>query len=116
MIILLNYCGIIIIGSASKLFKYFKYNYKPIKIISYVDRRWSTDNLYRQLGFIELRPSKPNYWYIINGVREHRYKYRKSELIKQGFNKDKTEHEIMLEQGIYRIYDCGNLKFEFKIK
>ena len=103
-----------IIGSASKLFKYFKYNYKPIKIISYVDRRWSAGNLYRQLGFIELQPSKPNYWYIINGVREYRYKYRKSELIKQGFDKDKTEHEIMLERNIYRIYDCGNLKFQHK--
>lgn len=25
----------------------------------------------------------------------------------------KTEHEIMIENNIFRIYDCGSYKFEF---
>ena len=33
----------------------------------------------------------------------------------EGFNKNKTEHEIMLERKIYRIYNSGNLKFIFNI-
>ena len=50
----------------------------------------------------------------INGKRENRFKYRKSELIKQGFDKEKSEHEIMLERGIYRIYDCGTKAYIWK--
>ena len=47
--------------------------------------------------------------------RENRFKYRKGALVKQGFDKDKSEHEIMLERGISRIYDCGTMAFEMKI-
>jgi hypothetical protein len=32
-------------------------------------------------------------------------------LVKQGFDKNKTEHEIMSERKIPRIYDCGNMKY-----
>lgn len=46
--------------------------------------------------------------------RESRFKYRKSELIKQGFDKNKTEKQIMIDRNYFRIYDCGTLKFEWK--
>jgi hypothetical protein len=26
-----------------------------------------------------------------------------------------TEKEIMFERGIYRIYDCGNIRWEYKL-
>lgn len=32
-------------------------------------------------------------------------------LVEAGFPEDRTEHEIMLSRGIYRIYDCGNWKY-----
>ena len=31
----------------------------------------------------------------------------------QQIDPNKTEHEIMLERNIYRIYDSGNLKFKY---
>lgn len=42
-----------------------------------------------------------------------RYNYKKSILIKEGFDPEKTEHEIMLERKIYRIYDSGQLKYKY---
>ena len=33
-------------------------------------------------------------------------------LIKNGFDKTKTEVQIMNEQGFYKLYNCGNYKFE----
>ena len=30
----------------------------------------------------------------------------------QGFDKNKTEKDIMKERGYNRIYDCGSLKFK----
>jgi len=91
-----------IIGSENKLFKYFVETYKPKEITGYSDRSWCDDLYEKQLGFILVDKTKPNYHYIVDGVR-------KQKMIKE----NKTEHEIMLERKIYRIYDSGSLKFKY---
>lgn len=103
------------IGGAGRLLKYFINQYKPHRIISYADIRWSEGNLYRQLGFNETHRSIPSYYYVINDKREYKFKYRKSNLIKQGYNPNKSEHEIMLERKIYRIYDCGKIAYQMDL-
>jgi len=100
-----------VIGGADKLLKNFIKDYKPKEIISYADRRWSLGNLYEKLGFKKHNNTKPNYFYINNIKRENRYKYRKDVLVKEGYDHSKTEHQIMLDRGIYRIYDCGTIKY-----
>jgi len=101
-----------IIGGADKLLKYFINNYKPKQIISYADRRWSQGNLYEKLGFNFIHYSKPNYFYIIGKNRKHKSNFKYKLLVKQGFDKNKKEHQIMIDRGIYRIYDCGVKKYE----
>ena len=103
-----------VIGGADKLFKYFINTYEPIEVVSYADRSWSRGNLYKKLGFKFVSKTPPNYYYIINTARHHRFNYRKDKLVKEGYDKNKTEHEIMLERGLYRIYDSGSLKFIWK--
>lgn len=100
-----------VIGGASKLFKYFITNYKPLSIISYANRDHSDGNLYKQLGFILDKKTKPNYYYIKNNFRYNRFNFRKDVLTKEGYNKNKTEKQIMLERGYYRIYDSGSYKY-----
>jgi hypothetical protein len=115
---LLRFCNKLntnVIGGASKLLKHFINNYKPVEIISYADKRWSQGNLYNKLGFDFIHDSNPNYWYIINKTRKHRFAYRKDVLVKEGFDSTKSEHEIMKDRGIYRIYDCGNSLYKLKI-
>lgn len=115
---LIRFCNkldTIVIGGASKLLQYFIKTYHPKEIISYADRRWSQGNMYKKLGFLFHKTSQPNYYYIINNKRENRFKYRKDILISEGFDKNKSEHEIMLERGIYKIYDCGTICFKMKI-
>ena len=114
---LLRFCNKLntnVIGGASKLFKYFINNYKPIEITTYADRSISQGKLYETLGFNFIGKTNPNYYYIIDGIRHHRFNYRKDLLVKQGYNINKTEHEIMIDRKIYRIYDSGNLKFIYK--
>jgi len=116
---LLRFCNKInhsVIGGASKLFKHFIKNYNPNQLISYADRRWSQGNLYNQLGFNKTHNSTPNYFYVVNNEREHRFKYRKNLLVESGFDIKKTEREIMYDRGIYRIYDCGNLVYIYNKK
>jgi hypothetical protein len=101
-----------IVGGASRLFEYFIDKHEPIEITSYADRSWSSGDLYEKLGFEMVHKTQPNYYYIIDGLRKHRFNYRKNKLIKEGADSNKTEHEIMLEKGIFRIYDSGSLKYK----
>lgn len=102
-----------VIGAASKLFKHFINQHNPSIITSYCDYRWSVGKMYEMLGFELSHRSQPNYYYIQGNNRKNRFKFRKSELIKEGYDADKSEHEIMLERGIYRIYDCGALVYKW---
>ena len=115
---LLRFCskkGYNIIGGVSKLLKYFIKTVKPHHIITYADICWTDGEVYKKIGFKWVCNTRPNYYYIVDRKRENRFKYRKSELVKQGFDRNRTEHEIMLERKIYRIYDCGTMVFEMKI-
>lgn len=102
-----------VVGGASKLFKYFVKNYEPTKILSFSDNRFFNGEMYKLLGFNYDGYSKPSYFYVINGVRHHRYNFRKDVLVRDGFDKNKTEHQIMLDRGIYRVYDCGNKRWSW---
>jgi hypothetical protein len=110
-----RFCNLLdynVIGGASKLLKYFIKTYHPKIIISYSDLRIFNGGMYSKLGFNFKSQSKPNYWYVVKDIREHRFKYRKSELVKKGYDKNLTEREIMFNMKIYRIYDCGNIRWE----
>jgi len=111
---LIRFCnkkGVIVIGGASKLLKSFIDQEKPYKIISYCDRRWSNGEFYEKIGFKNEGGSRPNYWYVKNGRRENRFKYRKDRLVKDGYDPQKSESSIMKERGFTRIYDCGSYRF-----
>jgi hypothetical protein len=102
-----------VIGGASRLLKHFINAYNPNEIRSYADRRWSDGGLYNTLGFDEVKTNKPNYWYIVGKARKHRFNFRKSKLSDDGFDTENlTEHEIMLNRKIYRIYDCGTITYK----
>jgi hypothetical protein len=104
-----------VVGAASKLLSFFIKNYNPNKIISYSDARIFDGQMYGKLNFKRISQSKPNYWYVIGNKRHYRFNFNKSNLIKEGYNPNKTEKEIMFERKIYRIYDCGNVRWELTI-
>jgi len=107
-----NKSGINCMGSFSRLFKYVIDNY-PGKYISYADLCWGEGNVYEHAGFKLREYSKPNYWYFLENKRYHRYAFNKQRLIKLGYNKTKTEFQIMNEIKALRIYDCGNAVWEY---
>ena len=101
-----------VVGGAGKLLKHFEETMKPNMVVSYADKRYSTGKMYNTLGFTHDHDSQPNYFYVRGDRRYNRYKFRKDILVKQGFDPNKSEREIMRERGIYRIYDCGNMVFK----
>lgn len=113
---LLRFCNKLnteVIDGLSTLFNYFIKTYNPTEIITYADRSISQGESYEKLGFFLIETISPNYSYVIDNVKQSRYNYKKTILIKEGFDPEKTEHEIMLERKIYRIYNSGQLKYKY---
>ena len=102
-----------VIGGASKILNHFIKKYQPSKIISFASNDISNGNLYYKLGFYKVGETA-SYWYIDPKTmsRHHRYKFRKSELIKMGYDKNMSEKDIMDALKYLRIYDTGQSKFE----
>lgn len=103
-----------VVGGASKLLSFFIKNYNPESIISYSDYAISDGALYEKLGFEMLNKTYPDYKYILNGTRKHKSGFKKEKLgIK---NELITENEYTKKIGLYRIYDCGKIKYKLLIK
>lgn len=101
-------------GIASKLLTHFQRNNHWVNIYSYADKRWSVGNMYYQLGFALSADNPPDYFYIIDGQRKHRWNYRKDILKTTLLDYDATltEYQNMVNHGYYRVWDCGTLKFD----
>jgi very-short-patch-repair endonuclease len=115
---LLRFCNKLntsVVGGASKLFRYFIDNFIVDEIISYSDYSRSKGNMYQKIGFNLEHKSDPNYYYVIDGVRKHRFGFRKDKLVNEGYDINKTETQIMSERGYYKIFDCGMQKWVYKI-
>lgn len=109
-----------VIGLASKMLKYFITKYNPYHIISYADRSWTTkhSNVYQKIGFTLLSETVPDYYYVNRDIREHRYKYRKSNLkhVLEIYDDMLSERANMERNGYYRIYGPGSLKYSVYLK
>ena len=102
-----------IVGGASKLLSFFNKNYNPCRIISFADKEWSTGDLYYKLGFELKYESDPNYKYLVDMKRVNKQRFQKKKLVNMGYDINKSESEIMFDLKYYKIFDCGQLKFEF---
>ena len=101
-----------VIGGFSKLLKYQPYN----DFVSYIDLSKFTASSYLKNGFSILNQSAPNYKYIkgervLNRIQAQKHKLPK--LLGDKFDESKTESQNMIDNGWWKVYDCGNLKLEF---
>ena len=113
---LIRYCSVgNIVGGASKLFSAFTTEFNPTEVISYANRTWSQGGLYNALGFKDITIDKKNtgFFYIKDLKRYHRSSFTKKRLVKLGYDAAKTAEQIMGELGYLKIFDAGNLKFQW---
>ena len=100
----------IIIGGLSKLI-----NNISGTIISYCDRRYSNGFGYLKSNFKLVLKTKPNYFYLKDNRRFNRIGFQKHKLKDKlsKFDESLTEWQNMQLSGYDRIWDCGNLVFEW---
>jgi hypothetical protein len=113
--------GYVISGLSSKMIKQFITDYSPKSIISFADRRWTTDgnnNMYISLGFELVSILKPTYFYYSSKInrykRYHKFSFGKNNLKKKYTNLDfnKSESDLTKELGYSKIWDCGLFKYK----
>lgn len=109
-----NRKNMIVNGSASKIFNYFKLNFDFEVINTYSDISLFNGNLYKQLGFIDNGSSYLNYWWCIGIKKYHRFTFNKKRLVNEGYDTNLTENEIMRNRGYYKLYGCGHKKWIYR--
>ena len=105
-----------VVGGFSKIERFFETLYKPKLICTFADKRWSVGQLYTNTGYQHVSDLNPDYSYIdtTTNSRIHKFNYRHHNLknILDNYDENKSELENTRNNKIYRIFNCGLMKFE----
>ena len=108
-----------VVGGAQKMFKHFLNMYKPKQILTYSDISKFTGGVYKQMGMRAVQDNSmtvPNYVWVRpqDSSFLNRYQTTKQKLIDSGLGSDdQTEDDIMTWSSYVKVYDCGQLKYEY---
>ena len=108
----------IIVGGASRLFKYFIKENSPKSLMSYCDIRYGTGNVYDKLGLIYRRNTKSGFsWVDAHGSKHiSRFMTQKKQMEKWLVSYDAalSQSENMLAAGYRQYFDCGHKVYEIQ--
>jgi hypothetical protein len=79
------------------------------KLITFSDNRLMTGEVYNIMGFKHVSDVKPDYYWAKGNRRYHKSALRKTNEEKLT---GKTESELRMKQGYYKVYDLGKKKWE----
>jgi hypothetical protein len=109
-----NKLNTVVVGGASKLFRFYENMLNPKQTITFADKTYSYGKLYYKLGFRLDSEINVDYKYFNKNElkRRHKFNFRLNKL-KNKYNvfEDDTEHTVATRNGWIRIYDAGKLKF-----
>jgi len=95
-----------VVGGFSKLLSQC-----PKPLVTWSDNRFSNGDVYAKVGFKQDGIVPPDYQYVKSGMRVSKQSMRKKEDEKLT---GKTELELRADQGYYRIYDAGKIKWQYR--
>lgn len=101
-------------GGFTKLLKHVRKMFPGKDIVTFADLCVSNGALYARSGFAVDRILPPDYKYIHQNHREHKFNYRLKRFAEDDsliFRQGMTEHELARMNNLYRIYDAGKIRF-----
>lgn len=105
-----------VLGGCKRLLEAFKAKIRPTSIVVYCDLAKLDGNLYKNLGFSQLKSAKPTrHWYNPK-TKTHitdAFLWSKGfdRLFGTNYGKQASNTQLMLEHGFVEIYDCGQATF-----
>lgn len=108
----------IVPGGFSKLVNKFRETHPTADIITYADRCWGNGDVYLKNGFLLDKVLPPDYKYVINKTRIHKFNFRHAALKKllPRYDGRKSEVENMKHHNFPIVWDCGLLRYKLPRK
>ena len=108
--------GTTVVGGFQKLLKHFITSHRPNTIMTFADRRISQNNLYLKAGFVPLKITDPNYFYIKGKYILSRQQCQKHKLHKilPSYDPSISETDNLLLNNYSKVYDAGHYQSLFK--
>lgn len=103
-----------VLGGHSKLVTFFERHFSYRELVTFADLSFSDGNLYARTGWKQAGFLYPDYSYVVNKKREHKFGYRLKRFREDSnllFEEGCTESELAALNSIEKIYDCGKLRF-----
>ncbi len=101
-----------VMGALGKTTKHFLRNFGS-HLYTFCDNSYFNGKSYLKAGFSETGTIPPDYMYVVNRKREHKFNWRnKQRISKHPETKGMTERAAMKHLGFERIWDCGKTRFE----
>lgn len=111
-----------IIGGLGKMLESAKIQalniYNCLHIVTFSDNEISDGGMYEKLGFIKDKELKPDYKYLHNEKRVHKFNFRKSRFKKDPelkYEENLTESQLAELNNLHKIYDCGKTRWVFAL-
>lgn len=106
--------SMLVVGGQSKLLAYVDKTINYTKMTTFADLSISDGNLYQATGWTKDSLLKPDYKYVFNGNRVHKFNFRKNKFQtnpKLQYVDGATEKELAELNGLRRIWDCGKIRY-----
>ena len=111
-----------IIGGSERLFSAFVQDNNPECIVSYCDRSKFSGDVYSRLGMNLIDEGIPTVHWYSNNISEKSQHITNNTLLRLGFDnlfgtsfgKGSSNEALMIERGYLPVYDCGQMRFEWR--
>lgn len=113
-----RYCtSATVVGGMGKLLKQgkiFAQDNHMDYIVTFSDNEVSDGGLYEKLGFVFDKELKPDYSYIVDGKRSHKFNFRRKKFKNDEnllYDEKLSESQLAQLNGIFRVWDCGKIRW-----
>jgi hypothetical protein len=103
-----------VVGGFTKLLSYAEKTYKPESFITFADHGVSDGGLYENNGFSADKILPPDYMYVVDGERKHKFGYRLKRFESDPeleWEAGLTERQLAKLNGLERIWDSGKTRY-----
>src|SRR5690606_23129447 len=95
-------------GGFTKLLRHAEKTLKPCRWVTFADLSVSDGGLYEKTGFVVDAVLPPDYSYVVQGRRVHKFNYRIARFKKDSqllYQEGLSERELAELNGLYRVWD-----------
>lgn len=103
-----------VVGGQGKLLSWAHENIDFSELVTFADLQVSDGGLYEATGWVKDSYLRPDYRYLVNGERIHKFNYRLNRFRTDtalDFEEGKSERELAELNGIPRVWDTGKIRY-----